>query len=118
MSSFLNTQGVSYIDMNFKMNGFCPLGGKPYTNNFKVKFFPGSTIPDYCDIENEIKKREDRALNKYNPHYREELVIEDAVEFVYNLLMEYGPKKLTVISEVFDAAHFPVRVVKESDDYL
>jgi hypothetical protein len=117
MPSFKNTQKISKIEMSFSMYSFCPLGDDYYTNYFTIQFYPGYIIPDYCDIEYIVKRKELVTYREGGTSTEvEKLSIEDAVEFVYDTLMRYNPKKLVVESFVYDAVHFPVTVTRSSEE--
>lgn len=101
MARFQNKVGISKIVFNQNIQAFCPLGGKFYTNQVKVEMVPNEIIPDYCEVEEEM-----RALAPSS------LTLEDCVAAVFDILVEYKPKYLKVSSYTDDAAHFPVTVYK------
>lgn len=103
MSSFANTQGITYITFTQNIQCFCPLGNDWYTNQVTVEFVPSSIIPDYCEIDDFT-----RSLGG------EHLIIEDVVERIYTYMENnYKPNNLYVKSYVCDAKHMPVTVIKE-----
>ncbi len=68
---------------------------------------PDKYLPDYIELDKEFR----HGCGK-------DLIIEDAVECVYNLIQSrYVPAKLRVEAEVKNAVHFDVRVGKESEGY-
>lgn len=104
MPRFENKQNISNITLFKKLHNFCPLGDDWYTNNLTIIMQPGEIIPDYIEIESEISKLESKSL-----------VIEDVVSSIFEIINQYNPKKIKVISEVDDATHLKVKVEKESN---
>ena len=106
MPQFKNSMGISEISFEMKTRNFCPLGQDFYTNQFEVNFEPGAMIPDYCDIQERINAEVGGA----------DLSIETAVAQVYQIVDQYEPLSLTVLSYADDAVHFPVIVKKTKED--
>ena len=104
MARFENKQGISEISMDINVQCYCPLGDDWYTNKLYICLQPGTVIPDYCEVDDAIRKLAG-----------EKLIIEDVVANVYNHIMqEYSPRSLSVNSYVEDAKHLPVTVTKQS----
>lgn len=103
---FVPANGINEVTMLIKgARSFCPLGKKPYTHGFTIKFRPDQKIPDYLDVQKWV-----------NDHFDEEKehTIEDAVcELIQYMYFEYEPLSVIVYDYVSDAAHFPVIVNKE-----
>jgi len=103
---FVPANGIHEVVMLIKgARSFCPLGKKPYTHNFIVKFEPDKKIPDYLDVQAWI----DETFNESKAHTIEEAVC----ELAQHLDWEYEPNCVKVFDHVSDAAHFPVIVKKE-----
>jgi len=101
-----NKQKISEIVMKGRSHNFCPIGQTHYTNNYEVVLFPNEVIPDYLDVQDFIEKE----IND------KELIIEDCVSMLFNhLSISYNPTYLKVSSNVTDAVHPEVTVVKVSD---
>jgi hypothetical protein len=101
MAMFQNAQGITRIAFQARTHNFCPIGKAHYTNTLTVEMVPNNVIPDYDEVEKDMK-----ALDGEN------LIIEDVVEKVFENLIQYGPKKLTVASKAEGNGHFPVIVEK------
>jgi hypothetical protein len=101
MARFQNTQGITRIAFQARTHNFCPIGKAHYTNTLAVEMVPNDIIPDYDEVEKDIK-----ALDG------ESLIIEDAVAKVFDNLKQYGPKELTVTSQAEGNGHFPVIIEK------
>jgi hypothetical protein len=101
MARFQNTQGITRINFQYRTHNFCTIGKVHYTNTFEVLMEPGETIPDYDEVERDIKALDGK-----------ELIIEEAVNAVFGILADYQPKKLTVSSTARGNGHFPVLVEK------
>jgi hypothetical protein len=101
MARFQNKQGITRITFQARTHNFCPIGQAHYTNTVKVEMVPGDIIPDYDEVQADMK-----ALDG------ETLIIEDAVAKVFDNLNQYGPKELTVSSRAEGNGHFPVIVEK------
>lgn len=103
MIKLKHTQGLSNIHMHFEMQLYCPQGFEHYTGTFDVDFVPGDFIPDYCELDKLFREK-----------CGSNLIVEDAVEWVYNTLKnEYSPVGLKVTMSVQNALHFDVTVEKE-----
>ena len=101
-----NKNKISEIILKGKSHNFCPIGQSHYTNQYVVEMFPDKVIPDYLDVQEFIRKE----IND------KELIIEDCVSMLFNhISITYNPKFLKVSSNVVDAVHPEVTVVKESD---
>lgn len=101
-------QSLSDIHFDFELQLYCPQGSEHYTAQMSVDMVPGKYLPDYVELDNEFRQ----GCGK-------ELIIEDAVEWVYNLIQErYSPAKLRVEAAVKNAVHFDVRVGKNSEGDL
>lgn len=97
-----NTENITEILYKDTLKCYCPLGKGTYTNQFKIKIKPSSTIPDYCELHEFIQKHEGQVL-----------IIEQAVNLVFNYLKaQLEPLELEVKSYVNDANHPPVVVTK------
>lgn len=102
MTKLKHTQGLSNIHMCFEMQLYCPQGLEHYTGTFDVDFIPGDFIPDYCELDKLFREK-----------CGSNLIVEDAVAWVYNTLMnEYSPADLNVSMSVQNALHFDVTVEK------
>ena len=100
-------QKLSDIHFDFDLQLYCPQGNEHYTAQMSVDMVPGKYLPDYIELDKEFR----RGCGK-------DLIIEDAVEWVFNLIQSrYAPAKLRVEAEVKNAVHFDVRVGKESEGY-
>ena len=103
MAEFKNTMGIGKIAFSVNIQAYCPLGKDWYTNKVLVEFYPNEVIPDYCEVEKEL-----RAMAG------QELTVEGCVAQVFDHLAEtYKPNRLLVKSYADDAVHFPVEVMKE-----
>jgi len=100
---FPNDKGINYISCLITTRNYCPLGEGWYTNHFTVEVNVKETLADYLYIEQMIKERVDG----------KELIIEDAVAEMYGIFKEAGFDEVTVLTEVDDASHFAVKVVKQ-----
>ena len=100
-------QKLSDIHFEFDLQLYCPQGNEHYTAQMSVDLVPGDCLPDYIEL--------DRAFRQ---GCGKPLIIEDAVEWVFNLIQErYSPSKLRVEADVKKAVHFDVRAAKESEGY-
>ena len=100
-------QKLSDIHFDFDLQLYCPQGNEHYTAQMSVDMVPGKYLPDYIELDKEFR----HGCGK-------DLIIEDAVEWVFNLIQSrYAPAKLRVEAEVKNAVHFDVRVGKESEGY-
>ena len=105
MSRFENKQGISKISFTQNIQCYCPLGYDWYTNHVTVEMVPSNVIPDYCEIDDFTRGLAGKSL-----------IIEDVVVSIWDHIMtEYEPKWLKVTSDVDDAKHMPVSVVKVSE---
>lgn len=104
-----NKQGINTITMKPRAVCFCPLGDDWYTNEFLISIDVADYYPDYCDIE---KFLNEKVRGK-------SLIIEDAVEIVYDYIAEeLNPDWIEVTSCVNDVtSHSPVVVSKTSREY-
>ena len=104
MARFENVHGITRIKFKQNIQCFCPLGNDYYTNQVSVLFVPDEVIPDYCEVEQYMRKM---SGNKYT--------VEDTVFMVFDYLnTKYKPKYLKVTSYADDAVHFEVEVTKET----
>lgn len=101
MARFENKQGITDITMEKKIHNFCTIGKDWYTNNIDMYIEPDKLIPDYIEIDEALKELEGK-----------ELIIEDVVAAVVEILKEYEPSYIRVVSKVNDATHLPVTVEK------
>ena len=100
-------QKLGDIHFDFDLQLYCPQGNEHYTAQMSVDMVPGKYLPDYIELDKEFR----HGCGK-------DLIIEDAVEWVFNLIQSrYAPAKLRVEAEVKNAVHFDVRVGKESEGY-
>jgi hypothetical protein len=95
-----NIQGITKIQFEIFTGNTYPSNLKPYTNQFRVVFIPWNRIPNYEELETTIKEKIDK----------QSLTIEDAVKTMFDIINEYRPKSIKVVSIVEDATHFPVVV--------
>ena len=96
-----NDYGVKRITMYPEAICYCPLGHDWYTNKFEVMMKVNDVIPDYCEVEKWLDKN----------IRGKSLIIEEALEGFREYLEEtYRPTALEIISSVYDAKHFPVKV--------
>ena len=103
MAKFKHTQGISYVDFTKTITVFCPLGNDYYTADINVRFHPNQWMMDYIDVEKYIMSLQGSRN-----------IIEDIATSVYDYLKkEYSPNKVRVSIYAYNAAHFPVTVVKE-----
>lgn len=102
MARFENKQNITHIRMEKLIHNLCTIGQDWYTNRITMYLEPDKVIPDYIEIDKELNKLEGK-----------ELIIEDVVDKVVEILKEYDPLYISVVSEVEDATHFPVEVTKE-----
>ena len=102
MPKFENTMGITEISFTHSTRCYCPLGDDYYTGEIFVIFVPGDTIPDYLDVQKEIDTLTGEHFNG-----------EGIVEKVFDIMLEYQPKELTVAVDINDAGHFPVSIIKE-----
>ena len=104
LAKFEHTQGLSMVSFNKTITVFCPLGNDYYTAVIRVDFVPNEWMMDYLDEERFFK---DLQGSKY--------IIEDIAKIVYDHLVgSYGPKHVKVTVDAYNATHFPVTVVKET----
>lgn len=103
MASFKNEQGITKITMTKRTHNYCPLGKDWYCNDLTIEVIPDSIIPDYIDIDNTIK----------NDIEGKNFIIEDVVSKIVDIIKEYSPKYIKVVSDANDAVHLPVKVEKE-----
>lgn len=102
MARFDNKMNITCIRMSATTRCFCPIGKAPYTAELEVEMVPGSTIPDYIEVEQFVNSGDGASL-----------VIEELVAAVADYLQaEYNPARVTVRAAVKDAKHFPVVVEK------
>lgn len=102
-----HTQNLSGIRFNFTLQLYCPQGNEHYTAKVKVHMLPDEYLPDYVELDKVFRQG-----------CGEELIIEDAVEWVYDLIWDrYKPYALTVEANVEDAIHFDVQVSKSSEGW-
>lgn len=98
-----NEYEIKKITINVQSKNYCPLGKDWYTNNFTIHITPNEFIPDYCDVDEFVKKQ----IN--NQQY----IIEKAVSELHRYITEtYKPLFCKIISSVNDATHSPVIVEK------
>lgn len=98
--SFKNEQGITSITMVPRFHAYCPLGKSFYSADVTVKVYDPGNIPDYCDIDTEVKK-----LDGTN------VIIEDAVKKIFDLICsQIGTGTVEVRCKVTDAIHSPVLV--------
>lgn len=102
MARFENKQKIDCITMYKTLHNFCPLGQDWYTNRIRIEFEPNKTIPDYIEIDSALNELESKGL-----------VIEDVVDKIVEIFVEYEPFSIKVVSKVDDATHLPVEVMKE-----
>ena len=101
MARFANVFGIDAITFTQNIQCMCPLGGAFCTYQVVVKMEPGETIPDYCEVENAMRKMSGTTAT-----------IEECVAAVYDIMAEYEPNNLSVSVYCDDAVHFPVTVIK------
>lgn len=102
-SVFENKQSISNIVIKHSVSCWCPLGKADYTNQFTAYIELNKNSVDFLAIEKFINEMKGK-----------ELIIEDAVNNLYEYLYDlYKPKNLIVSSKVDDAAHFPVIITKK-----
>ena len=102
MARFENKYNITEIKMHKKIHNLCTIGQDWFTNNIEIIMIPDEIIPDYIEIDNSIQEIESK-----------ELVIEEVVYKIVEILKEYKPRYIKVISKVDDAMHLPVEVVAE-----
>lgn len=101
MSKFINEQKINKITLFKKIHNFCPMGDDWYTNQLTIEIEPGTCIPDYIEIEQQLNELESKSL-----------IVEDVVNKISLILQQYEIKSAHIISEVDDAVHLKVRVEK------
>jgi hypothetical protein len=102
---FENKYGNIEMQFNQNVRCFCPLGDSFYCATVDVDVIPDKWIPDYCDVQRDLRKLDGKPL-----------ILEDLLLEVYNyLIKEVEPKHLTVSVYSDDANHFPVRLTKYSE---
>lgn len=97
-----NTQGITSIEFEQKVQAFCPMGADYYTATIYVEMDPDENIMDYCETTNFIKSLGGK-----------ELIIEELVAVVFDHIKQYKPKYLKVSAYAESNVHFPVTVTKE-----
>lgn len=103
MKGLKNKENITVINMRPSAICRCRIGGDLYTNQFEVIFDPDESYPDYMEVNKWILENIDG----------KDLNIEEAVELLFQYLMEYEPRALEVTSVVEDVkTHFPVTVSK------
>ena len=96
-----NTQGITTIEFEQKVQAFCPIGKDYYTATIYVVMEPDENIMDYCKTTDFIKSLGGKSL-----------IIEDLVKVVFDAIKEYEPMHLEVSAYAESNVHFPVTVTK------
>lgn len=102
--SIENTQGITSIEFERRVQAFCPLGQDYYTATIIVYLEPDKNIMDYCHTDEFIKSLGGKHL-----------IIEDLIKEVFDHIKKYEPKYLRVSAEAESNVHFPVTVTKEEE---
>lgn len=100
--SIENTQKITRITFEQKVQAYCPMGGDFYTADVRVVMVPDKEIMDYCETDKFIKSLGGKSL-----------IIEDLVNEVFENIKQYKPKYLKVSASAESNVHFPVIVTKE-----
>ena len=98
-----NKYGITSYDFEREIQAFCPLGQDYYTCKIVVTFSPDEMLFDFCEIDKFIQ-----SLSGQNA------IIEELVNGVYENLMKYEPRTLTVKGIAKSNTHFDVTVTKRS----
>lgn len=102
MARFKNDYNITLIKMSRRLHNLCTIGQDWFTNNLEIEMIPGEIIPDYIEVDADIKKYEGL-----------ELIIEEVVNNILQDLKQYKPKYIKVTSKINDAEHLPVEVTAE-----
>ena len=97
-----NKQKINMIQFKKTVYPFCPLGKDHYKGEIHVSIEPAERLFDFCKVDQWIEE-----LGK------ESLIIEDLVNSVYQIMMQFQPKYLEVTVYGESNKHFPVTVIKE-----
>lgn len=103
LNKLRNDQGIRRIVMKPQAMTCCELGGDWYSNDLLVVFDPEDYYPDYTEVQEWVMENIDgKTLN-----------IEDVVQQVHDMLMEFRPRFLEVKDRVENCkTHFDVVVIK------
>ena len=103
LNKIRNDQGIKRIVMKPQAMTRCELGGDWYANNLLVVFDPDECYPDYTEVQEWVMENIDG----------ETLNIEDVVQKVHDMLMQFAPVHLEVKYRVENCkTHFDVYVIK------
>jgi len=103
MTKLENKQGIKEITMMPTAYTKCAIGQDWYKNEMVIHFAPGEYYPDYMDVNKWIMEEIDG----------KEFNIEDVVEEIYNFLLYYEPKELSIEDHIKGCkTHFDVIVKK------
>lgn len=107
MKKIENKEKISYINFKRTVQPYCPLGNDYYSAEIDVDFYPDQYYMDYCEVDEKIQSFGGM-----------ELTIEELINEVYNLLLEFNPKNLDVSVYGNSNKHFPVHVRKSMIAYV
>ena len=96
-----NTQHITAIEADKRINLYCPIGKDYYTADVLMKFMPDKHYMDYMSL--------DLFLNKLSGL---SYTIEEAVEHIYNELQRYKPHSCSVAIKATSNTHLNVTVTK------
>lgn len=98
-----NKERISEIIMEPTACTKCRIGQDWFQHEFTVFFTPGKYYPDYMQVEAWIMKYIDG----------QELNIEEAVDLLYEFLLNYEPASLSITDDISGSkVHFDVTVRK------
>lgn len=80
-NSFKNIYGVKRITLKKKVHCYCRLGNDWYTNQLTISFNPGSSIPDYVFIDDEIERQCEK----------QDLLIEEVIKCITTIVINHCP---------------------------
>lgn len=104
MNKIINIEQVSSIRMRPTAVSKCKIGQDWYRMEFEVVFNPGDCYPDYMEVNDFIMQEIDG----------KELNIEEAAKIIYDMLLAYNPKYLSVTNHIHGCkTHFDVDVTIE-----
>lgn len=105
MNKIQNIQGITNIKITPSVCCYCPLGNDWYNMLIEIEFNVGLYFPDYCDIRKYLNEN----------IQGKSLIIEDVISKIYQYMLNYEPKQLTVRGIVKEIeSHPPVIVEKTS----
>ena len=104
MNRIKNKENVCSITMKPTAVSKCKIGQDWYRMAFEIVFLPGEYYPDYMEVNDFIMTEIDG----------KELNIEEAAKIIYDMLLAYEPRHLSVTNHIQGCkTHFDVDVTIE-----